>query len=191
MKTVAVVDNYDSFTWNLVQHLGELGVRTKVVKNDGVDVAAIRTLGAVGLLLSPGPSTPERAGVTLEAARALAGELPILGVCLGHQAIAQAFGGSIVPALRLVHGETSPIEHDGETIFSGLPSPFDATRYHSWVVTEAKLPTCLAVSARTAEGEIMALRHRSLPVEGVQFHPESVLTTWGKKLLANWIARLR
>jgi anthranilate synthase/aminodeoxychorismate synthase-like glutamine amidotransferase len=188
---VLVIDNYDSFTFNLVQYLGELGTAVEVFKNDGIDVAGIRTREPQGLLISPGPCTPNEAGVSLEALGALGGELPIFGVCLGHQAIAQAYGGRIVRAERLMHGKTSPILHDGRGVFEGLPSPFDATRYHSLIVERTSLPACLEVSAWTAEGEIMGLRHRSLSVEGVQFHPESVLTDEGMRLVANWVRRLR
>jgi anthranilate synthase/aminodeoxychorismate synthase-like glutamine amidotransferase len=187
---VLVVDNYDSFTFNLVQYLGELGVETRVVKNDAIEVDEIRTAAPSGLLISPGPCTPNEAGISLRAIDGLAGTLPILGVCLGHQAIGQAFGGKVVRAARLMHGKTSPIEHDGRGLFAGLPSPFEATRYHSLLVERESLPDCLEVSAWTAEGEIMGLRHRTLAVEGVQFHPESVLTIEGKHLLANWVGRL-
>jgi anthranilate synthase/aminodeoxychorismate synthase-like glutamine amidotransferase len=187
---VLVIDNYDSFTFNLVQYLGELGARVDVFKNDGIDVAGIRSLAPGGVLLSPGPCTPNEAGVCLEVLGALSAELPILGVCLGHQAIGQAFGGRVVRAGRLMHGKTSPILHDGRGVFDGLPSPFEATRYHSLLVDRDSLPASLEVSAWTAEGEIMGLRHRELAVEGVQFHPESVLTTEGKRLVANWVRTL-
>jgi anthranilate synthase/aminodeoxychorismate synthase-like glutamine amidotransferase len=191
MPFVLVIDNYDSFTFNLVQYLGELGTRTRVVYSDAIDVAGIRALAPDGLLVSPGPCTPNEAGVSLEAVRALAGAMPVLGVCLGHQAIGQAFGGRVVRAERLMHGKTSPIEHDGRGLFEGLPSPFEATRYHSLIVERESLPDCLEVSAWTAEGEVMGLRHRDHDVEGVQFHPESVLTTVGKSMLGNWVRRLR
>jgi anthranilate synthase/aminodeoxychorismate synthase-like glutamine amidotransferase len=185
---VLVIDNYDSFTFNLVQYLGELGAETTVVKNDAIDVDGVRGSGADGILVSPGPCTPNEAGVSLAAvARA---SVPVLGVCLGHQAVGQAFGGKVVRAGRLMHGRTSPILHDGKGVFAGLPSPFVATRYHSLLVERATLPVCLEVTAWTAEGEIMGLRHRERPVEGVQFHPESILTTHGKALLANWVATL-
>jgi len=187
---VLVLDNYDSFTFNLVQYLGELGCDAVVHKNDALDVAGIRRLGPDGLLVSPGPCTPNEAGISLAAITALAGELPVLGVCLGHQAIGQAFGGRVVRAARLMHGKTSPIEHDGRGVFAGLPSPFEATRYHSLIVEKDTLPACLEVSAWTREGEIMGLRHVTHAVEGVQFHPESILTTEGKRLLGNWVARL-
>jgi anthranilate synthase/aminodeoxychorismate synthase-like glutamine amidotransferase len=187
---VWVIDNYDSFTWNLVQYLGELGADVHVVKNDEVTVADVAAARPDGILLSPGPCTPNEAGVCLPILGELAGELPILGVCLGHQAIGQAFGGKVVRAGRLMHGKTSPIEHDGRGIFAGLPSPFEATRYHSLLVERASLPACLRVTAWTAEGEIMGLSHVEHDVHGVQFHPESILTTHGKALLANWISRL-
>jgi anthranilate synthase/aminodeoxychorismate synthase-like glutamine amidotransferase len=187
---VLVIDNYDSFTFNLVQYLGELGAAVEVFKNDAIDVAGIRARGPSGVLVSPGPCTPNEAGVSLAAVKDLAGEVPVLGVCLGHQSIGQAFGGRVVRAARLMHGKTSPILHDGRTIFADLPDPFEATRYHSLIVERESLPACLEVSAWTAEGEIMGLRHRQLDVEGVQFHPESVLTTEGKRLVGNWVARL-
>ena len=188
---VLVLDNYDSFTWNLVQYLGELGAVSEVVKNDELTVEAIAARAPDGLLISPGPCTPNEAGVSLDAIRALAGTIPILGVCLGHQAIGQAFGGKVVRAARLMHGKTSPILHDGAGVFARLPSPFEATRYHSLLVERASLPDCLAITAWTAEGEIMGLRHEELDVEGVQFHPESVLTLEGKSLLGNWVTRTR
>ncbi len=185
---ILVIDNYDSFTWNLVQYLGELGVEARVVKNDGIDVrgieAAIAGDGVKGVLVSPGPCTPNEAGISLEAV--MHASVPVLGVCLGHQSIGQAFGGRVVRADRLMHGRVSPILHDGRGVFAGLPSPFEATRYHSLVVERGSLPSCLEVSAWTAEGEIMGLRHVERAVEGVQFHPESILTTHGKELLANW-----
>jgi anthranilate synthase component 2 len=189
-----LVDNYDSFTWNLVQYLGELGADVDVVRNDAIDVASIRARAPDGLVLSPGPCTPNEAGVTLEAIRAVGGalpaELPVLGVCLGHQAIGQAYGGKVVRNFRIVHGKSSPVLHEGAGVFAGLPSPFEAGRYHSLVVERESLPGELEVTAWTAEGEIMGLRHRVLDVEGVQFHPESILTGEGKRLLGNWLARL-
>ena len=188
---VLLVDNYDSFTFNLVQYLGELGARVEVFRNDQIDVEGIRARRPDGLVLSPGPCTPSEAGVTLEAIRGLAGSLPILGVCLGHQAIGQAFGGTVVRNRRIVHGKPSPVVHRGRGLYAGLPSPFQAGRYHSLVVERRSLPRALAVTSWTREGEIMGLRHRRLDVEGVQFHPESVLTAHGKALLANWLARLR
>ncbi len=188
---LVLVDNYDSFTWNLVQYLGELGADVRVFRNDAIDVAGIRKLRPRGLVISPGPCTPDEAGVSLEAIRAFAGELPILGVCLGHQAIGQAFGGKVVRNERIVHGKSSPVLHRGDGIYAGLPSPFDAGRYHSLVVERKSLPRDLAVTSWTREGEVMGLRHRELDVEGVQFHPESVLTGHGKALLGNWLARVR
>jgi anthranilate synthase/aminodeoxychorismate synthase-like glutamine amidotransferase len=185
-----LVDNYDSFTFNLVQYLGELGAAVEVHRNDQIDVAGIRARRPDGVVLSPGPCTPDDAGVTLPVIRALGGELPILGVCLGHQAIGQAYGGRVVRNARIVHGKASPVRHRGRGLFAGLPSPFAAGRYHSLVVERATLPRDLTITAWTDEGEIMGLRHRRLPVEGVQFHPESILTDGGKRLLANWLARL-
>jgi len=187
---VLVVDNYDSFTFNLVQYLGELGAAVTVHRNDQIDVAGLRAARPDGLVLSPGPCTPDEAGVTLTALRELSGELPILGVCLGHQAIGQAFGGKVVRNARIVHGKASPVEHGGTGLYAGLPSPFQAGRYHSLVVERESLPAALEVTSWTAEGEIMGLRHRTLEVEGVQFHPESILTEAGKPLLANWLARV-
>jgi anthranilate synthase component 2 len=185
-----LVDNYDSFTFNLVQYLGELGAEVQVFRNDAIDVAGIRARLPDALVLSPGPCTPDEAGVTLEAIRSLAGELPILGVCLGHQAIGQAFGGKVVRNARIVHGKSSPVRHRGDGIYAGLPSPFEAGRYHSLVVERRTLPRTLAVTSWTDEGEIMGLRHRRLEVEGVQFHPESILTVEGKRLLGNWLGRI-
>jgi anthranilate synthase/aminodeoxychorismate synthase-like glutamine amidotransferase len=187
---VLVLDNYDSFTFNLVQYLGELGVPCDVVRNDALTVAELEARRPDGLLISPGPCTPNEAGISLDAIHALAGKLPILGVCLGHQAIGQVFGGKVVRAGRLMHGKTSPIHHDGEAVFAGLPSPFEATRYHSLLVERASLPPVLKVTAWTVEGEIMGLRHTAFDVQGVQFHPESILTLHGKALLANWVKRL-
>ncbi len=192
MKTrVVLVDNYDSFTWNLVQYLGELGADVRVFRNDAIDVAGIRRLRPRALVISPGPCTPDEAGVSLAAIRALAGSLPILGVCLGHQAIGQAFGGKVIRNARIVHGKASPVLHRGTGIYAGLPSPFEAGRYHSLVVERASLPRALVVTSWTREGEIMGLSHRTLDVEGVQFHPESVLTGHGKALLGNWLDRVR
>ncbi len=185
-----LVDNYDSFTFNLVQYLGELGAKVEVFRNDQIDVAGIRARRPDGLVLSPGPCTPDRAGVTLAAVRELAGALPILGVCLGHQAIGQAFGGKVVRNFRILHGKSSPIRHGGTGLYAGVPSPFEAGRYHSLVVDRATLPETLEVTSWTEEGEVMGLRHRTLEVEGVQFHPESILTTEGKRLLGNWLGRI-
>ncbi len=186
---VLVVDNYDSFTWNLVQYLGELGAAVEVFRNDAIDVSGIRARRPHGLVLSPGPCTPREAGVTVPAVRELAGSLPILGVCLGHQAIGHAFGGKVVRNARILHGKASPVRHRGRDLYAGLPSPFSAGRYHSLVVARDGLPRTLAVTAWTDEGEIMGLRHRALDVEGVQFHPESILTDGGKRLLGNWLSR--
>jgi anthranilate synthase/aminodeoxychorismate synthase-like glutamine amidotransferase len=188
---VLVLDNYDSFTFNLVQYLGELGAACEVVRNDALSVNELAGRAPDGLLISPGPCTPNEAGISLEAIRALSGRIPILGVCLGHQAIGQAFGGKVVRAKRLMHGKTSPILHAGDGIFASIPSPFEATRYHSLLVERESLPACLKVTAWTAEGEIMGLRHESLDVEGVQFHPESILTLEGKALLSNWVTRTK
>jgi anthranilate synthase/aminodeoxychorismate synthase-like glutamine amidotransferase len=187
---VLMVDNYDSFTFNLVQYLGELGARVQVFRNDAIDVAGIRARRPDGLVFSPGPCTPNEAGVMLEAISALAGQVPILGVCLGLQAIGQAFGGRVVRNKRIVHGKASPVLHRGSGLFRGLPSPFEAGRYHSLVVERRSLPSALRITAWTKEGEIMGLAHRSLPVEGVQFHPESVLTEHGHAILANWLKGL-
>ena len=191
MLRVLVVDNHDSFTFNLVQCLRELGATVRVAKNDAIDVEGIERAAPDGLLLSPGPCTPDDAGICLEAVLRLSAKLPILGVCLGHQAIAQAFGARIVKADRLLHGKTSPIRHDEDALFRGLPSPFDGTRYHSLLVERATLPGCLAVTAWTDEGEIMALRHDERPCASVQFHPESILTPDGKSIVANWLETLR
>ena len=184
---IFLLDNYDSFTYNLAQYLGELGQSVEVRRNDAVTLAEIEALQPAALVISPGPCTPDEAGLSVPAVRHFAGRIPILGVCLGHQSIGRAFGGRIVRAQTLMHGKTSPIEHDGRTIFRGLPQPFSATRYHSLVIDPASLPTCLEVSARCPLGTIMAVRHRELPIEGVQFHPESVLTLAGKPLLENFI----
>jgi anthranilate synthase component 2 len=187
-----VIDNYDSFTYNLVQHLGELGADVRVFRNDRITLDGIRRLRPERLVISPGPCTPDEAGISVAAVRAFAGEFPILGVCLGHQSIAQAFGGEIVRAGAVMHGKTSMIYHDGGGVYGGLPDPFEATRYHSLVVRPDSVPDCLTVTSWTqdetgAREEIMGLRHRSLPVEGVQFHPESILTRAGKDLLANFL----
>ncbi|AEG15419.1 aminodeoxychorismate/anthranilate synthase component II [Desulfofundulus sp. TPOSR] len=182
-----MIDNYDSFTYNLVQYFGELGVPVEVRRNDQITLDKIRDLSPTHVVISPGPGNPDGAGISLALVRNLAGKVPILGVCLGHQTIGQAFGGRVVQAGRLMHGKTSAIHHDGRTIFHGLPSPFTATRYHSLVVDEHHLPGCLEVSAWTVEGEIMGLRHREFTVEGVQFHPESILTEYGRDLLANFL----
>jgi len=184
---LVVIDNYDSFTYNIVQTLGGLGAEMKVFRNDEVDISFIAGLNPDRLLISPGPCTPAQAGISIEAIRYFAGRIPVLGVCLGHQSLGEAFGGRTVRAGRLMHGKTSPIYHDGRGVFTGLPSPFEAMRYHSLVVSEAELPECLEVSARSDQDELMGLRHRTLPVEGVQFHPESIMTPEGVRLLKNFI----
>ncbi len=188
---VLLIDNYDSFTWNLAQYLEELGVDLTVRLNDALSVDGALTHGADAIMISPGPGRPEESGITLEVVRRCAGSTPLLGVCLGHQAIAQSFGAEIVQAPTLMHGKTSPIEHDGEGLFAGLPNPFDATRYHSLVVDPPTLPDPLVVTAKTPEGVIMGLRHRSRPLWGVQFHPESILTQAGKPLLGNFLSLAR
>ena len=189
---VFVLDNYDSFTYNLVQYLGELGADVEVRRNDQVSVSEVEALHPDRILISPGPCTPSDAGISVELIRQFTGKVPVLGVCLGHQAIGEAFGGKVVRAKNLMHGKTSRVEHDGRTIFQGVSSPMTATRYHSLIVSEDGLPAELEVSARSVERDgsqvIMGLRHRKFPVEGVQFHPESVLTDQGKKLVANFLA---
>jgi len=182
-----VIDNYDSFTYNLVQYFGELGCDITVRRNDAVTLEEIADMRPDHIVISPGPCTPNEAGISLALIDRFKGEIPILGVCLGHQAIGQAFGGQVVTAERLMHGKTSLIQHDGRTIFEGLPSPFTATRYHSLVVSREGLPDCLEISAQTAEGEIMGLRHKEYPIEGVQFHPESVVSEHGHALLRNFL----
>jgi anthranilate synthase/aminodeoxychorismate synthase-like glutamine amidotransferase len=184
---ILMIDNYDSFTYNLVQYLGELGAQIEVRRNDQTTLEEIERMSPERIVISPGPKTPNEAGLCLELIKKFAGRLPILGVCLGHQAIGQAFGGKVVRAPQIMHGKTSDIHHDAKTIFAGLPNPFPATRYHSLIVERASLPTCLAISATSPDGLIMALRHKELRVEGVQFHPESVLTAVGKQLLANFL----
>jgi len=185
-----MIDNYDSFTYNLVQYLGELGADVTVKRNDAIDVDGVRAMRPAAIVISPGPCTPSEAGISLKLLREMSGEMPILGVCLGHQCIGEAFGGKVVRAERLMHGKTSPVIHDGNTIFAGLPSPFEAMRYHSLIVDAATIPPALEISAHTAENEVMGLRHRELNVEGVQFHPESILTTEGKHLLKNFLDRV-
>ncbi|MBL1352778.1 MAG: aminodeoxychorismate/anthranilate synthase component II [Zetaproteobacteria bacterium] len=184
--SILVIDNYDSFTFNLVQYLGELGETPLIYRNDQISIEGIRELAPARILISPGPCTPDDAGITMEVIRQFSGELPILGVCLGHQSMAQVFGGSVIRAPRLMHGKTSPIEHDGQGVFKGLPSPFIATRYHSLIVDEP-LPDCLQRTAWTAEGELMGLRHKQHPTFGVQFHPESILTEHGHQMLKNFL----
>jgi len=186
-----MIDNYDSFTYNLVQYLGELGACVTVKRTDAIDVPAARAMRPDAIVISPGPCTPKEAGVSLAILRELGGEFPILGVCLGMQCIGDAFGGKVVRAGRLMHGKTSPVIHDGRTIFTGIPQNFDAMRYHSLIVETDSLPDCLEVSARTAENELMGIRHKTLRVEGVQFHPESIGTPEGKHLLANFLDGLR
>jgi anthranilate synthase component 2 len=187
---VLLVDNYDSFTYNLVQELGALGADPVVYRNDVIDVAGIRGVGADGIVISPGPGRPEDGGVSMAVVAELGGELPILGVCLGHQCIGQAFGARIVLAPELMHGKTSPIFHTGAGVFADMPNPFEATRYHSLIVDRESLPDVLEVTAETADGIVMGLRHRVLPIEGVQFHPESILTSVGPDLLANFLGAL-
>jgi anthranilate synthase component II len=185
-----MIDNYDSFTYNLVQYLGELGAELEVYRNDAITVDEIERLRPAGIVVSPGPGTPAEAGVSMPVIRRCAERIPILGVCLGHQAIGEVFGGVVERAPVPVHGKTALIHHDGKGVFAGLPSPFEATRYHSLVVRRAGLPACLEISAESEDGLIMGLRHRTLPVEGVQFHPESILTASGKALLGNFLGRL-
>ena len=184
---ILMVDNYDSFTYNLVQYLGELGAEVAVYRNDQITVEQIEALRPSHVVLSPGPCTPNEAGVTLQVIERLAGRVPILGVCLGHQAIGQCFGGKVVRAAQVMHGKTSPVRHDGRGVFAGIGNPFVATRYHSLVVERASLPACLEITAQAEDGEIMGLRHRSLAVEGVQFHPEAMLTEHGHRMLQNFI----
>ena len=186
-----VIDNYDSFTFNLVQYLGELGATSDVVRNDAIEAEQVGQRGAEAIVISPGPCTPNEAGISVETIQRFAGELPILGVCLGHQSIGQAYGGRVVPARTLMHGKTSMIQHHGDGLFEGLKNPFEATRYHSLAVAREGLPTVLEVTAETEDGEIMGLAHRELPVWGVQFHPESILTGAGKRLLANYLRLAR
>jgi para-aminobenzoate synthetase component II len=185
---ILMIDNYDSFTYNLVQYLGELGQELIIKRNDQTTLEEIENLQPKFLMISPGPCSPNEAGISLKAIEHFAGKIPIFGVCLGHQSIAQVFKGDVVQADRLMHGKTSQMFHDGKTIFNGIENPFPATRYHSLIVKKETLPDCLEISAWTEEGEIMAIRHKSLPVEGVQFHPESIMTKDGKKLLKNFIS---
>ncbi len=185
---ILVIDNYDSFTFNLVHYLLELGAETRVVRNDAISVAEAMALAPQAILLSPGPCTPNEAGICLDLiAAAAAARLPLLGVCLGHQALGQAFGGTVVRAAQVMHGKTSAISHDGSGIFAGLPSPFAATRYHSLIVRDADLPDCFAINAHSPDGIIMGMRHRELPLHGVQFHPESIATEHGHAMLANFM----
>lgn len=184
---ILVIDNYDSFTYNLVQYLGELGQEVKVYRNDEITVSGIEELAPDHILISPGPCTPNEAGISLETIANFKGKIPIFGVCLGHQAIGQAFGGNVIRAERLMHGKTSPIHHHGTSVFEGLPSPFTATRYHSLLVERDSLPDCLEITAETEEGEIMGLRHKEYTIEGVQFHPESIITDYGHQILRNFL----
>jgi len=190
-ELLVVIDNYDSFTYNLVQYLGMLGARLAVYRNDAIDLAGLEALQPSQLVISPGPCSPKEAGISVAAIRHFAGRLPILGVCLGHQCLGEAFGGRVIRAPRLMHGKTSLIYHDGKDIFQGIPSPFEATRYHSLIVERETLPDCLEVSAQTAVGEIMGLRHRQYAIFGVQFHPESILTVEGMNILRNFLKRRR
>jgi len=182
-----VIDNYDSFTYNLVQYFGELGADPVVKRNDAVTADEVEKMRPGKIVISPGPGTPSDAGISMDLIRRFGPKLPILGVCLGHQSIGEVYGGKVVRAERLMHGKTSPIRHDGKGVFAGLPNPFEATRYHSLLVEKKSVPACLEVTADTAEGEIMGLRHRDFPVHGVQFHPESILSKEGKDLLANFL----
>lgn len=188
---ILMIDNYDSFTFNLVQYLGELGEELVVKRNDEITIEEIEQLNPDFLMISPGPCSPNEAGVSLDVIEYFAGKIPIFGVCLGHQSIAQVFGGDVVRAERLMHGKTSEMHHNGETIFENMENPFVATRYHSLIVKKETLPDCLEVTAWTKDDEIMALRHKTLPIEGVQFHPESIMTTFGKQILGNFISTYR
>ncbi|MCA0170824.1 aminodeoxychorismate/anthranilate synthase component II [Bacillus sp. RAR_GA_16] len=184
---ILMIDNYDSFTYNLVQYLGEMGEELVVKRNDEITISEIEELNPSFIMVSPGPCSPNEAGISMAVIKHFAGSIPIFGVCLGHQSIAQVFGGDVIKADRLMHGKTSPMHHDGRTIFKGLENPFTATRYHSLIVKKETLPECFEISAWTVEGEIMAIRHKDLAIEGVQFHPESIMTDTGKTLLKNFI----
>ncbi|MCG7319090.1 aminodeoxychorismate/anthranilate synthase component II [Brevibacillus laterosporus] len=184
---IIMIDNYDSFTYNLVQFVGELGEELRVFRNDKITLEEIENMKPDYLMISPGPCTPNEAGISMDVVRHFAGKVPIFGVCLGHQSIGQVFGGKIVRADRLMHGKTSEVLHDGKTIFASIPSPFQAARYHSLVIQEESIPEEIEITARTPEGEIMAIRHRKLPIEGVQFHPESIITQYGKQMLKNFL----
>jgi para-aminobenzoate synthetase component 2 len=186
---ILVIDNYDSFTYNLVQYLGELGETVEVRRNDEIDLAGIEALAPDHILISPGPCTPNEAGISLAVIDHFKGSIPIFGVCLGHQAIGQAFGGNVIRAERMMHGKTSEMHHNGTSVFTGLPSPFTATRYHSLIVERSSLPDCLEITAETAEGEIMGLRHKEYAIEGVQFHPESIITDHGHQMLRNFLSQ--
>lgn len=184
---ILMIDNYDSFTYNLVQYLGELGEQVQVYRNDKIDIRGIENVKPARLLLSPGPCTPNEAGITLDVIAHFKRKIPIFGVCLGHQAIGQAFGGKIIRAKRLMHGKTSPIYHEGQSVFAGLPSPFRATRYHSLIIERESLPDCFEITGWTKEGEIMGLRHKEYAIAGVQFHPESIITDYGHRMLRNFL----
>ncbi|WP_434756375.1 aminodeoxychorismate/anthranilate synthase component II [Paenibacillus amylolyticus] len=186
---ILVIDNYDSFTYNLVQYLGELGETVEVRRNDEIDLAGIEALAPNHILISPGPCTPNEAGISLAVIEKFKGSIPIFGVCLGHQAIGQAFGGNVIRADRMMHGKTSEMHHQGTSVFAGLPSPFTATRYHSLIVERSSLPDCLEITAETVEGEIMGLRHKTYAIEGVQFHPESIITDHGHHMLRNFLSQ--
>lgn len=186
---ILVIDNYDSFTYNLVQYLGELGETVEVRRNDEIDLAGIEAMAPDHILISPGPCTPNEAGISLAVIDHFKGSIPIFGVCLGHQAIGQAFGGNVIRADRMMHGKTSEMHHQGTSVFTGLPSPFTATRYHSLIVERSSLPDCLEITAETAEGEIMGLRHKEYAIEGVQFHPESIITDHGHQMLRNFLSQ--
>lgn len=184
---ILMIDNYDSFTYNLVQYLGEMGQQLKVFRNDKITIEEIEDMNPDRIIISPGPCTPSEAGISVDAIKHFTGKVPILGVCLGHQSIGQAFGGEIIRAQRLMHGKTSMIHHDNEGVFAGMPNPFEATRYHSLIIRRETIPDCLQITAETDAREIMGVRHKEYPIEGVQFHPESILTVDGKKLLANFV----
>ncbi|WP_405131088.1 aminodeoxychorismate/anthranilate synthase component II [Paenibacillus sp. FSL H8-0317] len=186
---ILVIDNYDSFTYNLVQYLGELGETVEVRRNDEIDLAGIEALAPDHILISPGPCTPNEAGISLAVIDHFKGSIPIFGVCLGHQSIGQAFGGNVIRAERMMHGKTSEMHHNGTSVFAGLPSPFTATRYHSLIIERSSLPDCLEITAETAEGEIMGLRHKEYAIEGVQFHPESIITDHGHQMLRNFLSQ--
>ena len=184
---ILMIDNYDSFTFNIVQYLGQMGEDVQVYRNDKITLDEIRKLNPQAIFLSPGPCTPREAGITVDVIREFHASVPLMGICLGHQSIGYAFGGNVIRAERVMHGKVSPVHHDGKTIFAGLPNPFTAGRYHSLLLRPDTLPDCLEISARTAEGEIMGLRHKDYPVEGIQFHPESVLTPQGKRIIRNFL----
>ena len=184
---ILMIDNYDSFTYNLVQYMGELGADIRVERNDRISIDEIESLAPKKIVISPGPCTPAKAGISVEVIKYFSGKVPVLGVCLGHQSVGAAFGGEIIKAGKLMHGKTSEVRHDGKTLFKGLPSPFTATRYHSLVLNRKTLPDCFEITAESDDNEIMGIRHKELPVEGVQFHPESILTPSGKDLLKNFI----